>query len=90
MNGFMEGDDWTCLVEFHHDVAKQRLTRRIVSFRKVGDAYRRQEESHTQQLYPGPRIAKMLRQIGFRVTQVRSYGEYRLSPGVVGLVARKP
>jgi SAM-dependent methyltransferase len=87
---FTEGEDWTCLVEYHHDAAKQRLTRRIVSFRKVGDAYRRHEESHTQQLYPGTRIAEMLRDIGFRVRQVRCYGHYALAPGVVAFVARKP
>src|SRR5262245_46593229 len=63
---FMEGEDWTCLVEYRHAVARQQLIRRIVSFRKVGDAYRRQEETHTQQLYAGTRIAEMLRKIGFR------------------------
>jgi SAM-dependent methyltransferase len=87
---FTEGEDWTCLVECHHDVAKQRLTRRIVSFRKVGDAYCRHEESHTQQLYPGTRIAEMLRDIGFRVRPVRCYGQYALAPRVVAFVARKP
>jgi hypothetical protein len=87
---FMEGKDWTCLVQVHQDVVKQRLTRRIVSFRKVGDTYRRHEESHTQQLYPGAKIAEILRQIGFRVRQVRRYGEFPLAERVVGLVARKP
>lgn len=87
---FMEGEDWTCLVEFRQDIAKQQLTRRIVSFRKVGDTYRRHEEIHVQQLYPGTKIAAMLRSIGFRVRQVRNYGKYPLSPGVVALVARKP
>jgi SAM-dependent methyltransferase len=48
MQRFMEGEDWTCLVECHQDVANQQLTRRIVSFRKVGDTYRRHEETHTQ------------------------------------------
>jgi SAM-dependent methyltransferase len=87
---FVEGEDWTCLVEVRQDVARQQLTRRIVSFRKVGDTYRRHEETHTQQLYPGTRIAEMLRAIGFRVRQVRSYGKYPLRPAVVALVARKP
>jgi SAM-dependent methyltransferase len=87
---FFEGDDWTCLVEFHQDVARQRLTRRIVSFRRIGDIYRRHEETHTQQLYRGTAIAGMLRQIGFRVRLVRSYGEYPLAKRVVGIVARKP
>jgi SAM-dependent methyltransferase len=87
---FMEGDDWTCLVEIRQDVAKQRLTRRIVSFRKVGNTYRRHEETHTQQLYSGTRIAEMLRNIGFRVRLVRSYGDFPLAERVVGVVARKP
>jgi hypothetical protein len=71
-------------------VARQRLARRIVSFRKIGDAYRRREETHTQQLYPGTRIAEMLRKIGFRVRPVRSYGDFPLAERVVGIVARKP
>jgi SAM-dependent methyltransferase len=87
---FVEGEDWTCLVEYRHDVPMRRLTRRIVSFRKVGDAYRRHEETHTQQLYPGTKVAEMLRGIGFRVRQVRSYGKYPLAERVVGVVARKP
>jgi SAM-dependent methyltransferase len=87
---FTEGEDWTCLVEYRQDVARQQLTRRIVSFRKVGDSYRRHEETHTQQLYPGRSIADMLRKIGFRVRLVRSFGEFRLAERVVGIVARKP
>jgi hypothetical protein len=87
---FSEGEDWTCLVEFRQDFARQQLTRRIVTFRKVGDMYRRHEESHIQQLYPGKRIAEMLRDIGFRVRPMRSYGNYVLSPRVVAFVARKP
>jgi SAM-dependent methyltransferase len=88
--GFAEGEDWACLVEFRHDAARRRLTRRIVSFRKVGDAYRRHEESHTQQLYPGTGVAEMLRAIGFRVRRVRRYGKHSLPPGDVAFVARKP
>ncbi len=87
---FMEGEDWTCLVAYRQDVAKQQLIRRIISFRKVGDTYRRQEETHIQQLYSGAKIAEMLREIGFRVRRVRGYGNYRLSPGVAAFVARKP
>jgi SAM-dependent methyltransferase len=87
---FTEGEGWTCLVEYHPNVSKQQLTRHIVSFRKVGDAYRRHEETHTQQLYSGMKIAEMLRDIGFRVRLMRSYGDYPLPERVVGIVARKP
>jgi SAM-dependent methyltransferase len=88
--GFREGEDWTCLVEYHHDVSKQQLARRIVTFRQIGDVYRRQEETHRQQLYKGTSLALMLRTVGFRVRLMRSYGGYPLSKGVVAVVARKP
>lgn len=87
---FLEGEGWTCLVEYHQDFAKEQLTRRIVTFRKIGPTYRRHEESHTQQLYPGTRIAGMLRRIGFRVRLMRGYEEYALPERVVTVVARKP
>jgi SAM-dependent methyltransferase len=87
---FKEGEDWTCLVEYNHDASEQVLTRRIVTYRKVGDAYRRHEETHRQQLYTGTSMAQVLREIGFRVRLVRRYGEYALLEGVVGFIARKP
>ncbi len=88
--GFTEGEDWTCLVEYQHDEPKQQLTRRIVTFRKLGDVYRRHEETHRQQLFEERRVAHILESIGFQVRPVRSYGDYRLAEGVAGFVARKP
>jgi hypothetical protein len=87
---FAEGEDWACLVEYRHDPARRRLTRRIVAFRKLGDGYRRSEETHRQRLYEGPRLARLLRGIGFRVRLTRGYGAYRLPEAVVAVVARKP
>jgi SAM-dependent methyltransferase len=86
---FSVGVDWACLVEYEHDAPKKQLTRRIVTFRQVGDAFRRQEETHIQKLYRRSAITEMLRDIGFRVRTVRHYGDCRLSPEVVGFVARK-
>lgn len=88
--GFREGEGWTCLVYYEHNPDEQTLTRRIVTFRKNGNTYRRQEETHRQQLYRGTTLAGILRDIGFRVRLVRSYGAYRLSDHLVGVVARKP
>jgi SAM-dependent methyltransferase len=87
---FMEGDDWACLVEYRNDVARRQLTRRIVSFRKVGDNYRRREETHIQQLIPTRTLAEMLRAIGFRVRLLRRYGGSPLPKKSRGIVARKP
>lgn len=86
---FTEGDDWTCLVEYQHNEQNQQLTRRIVTFRKVGDAYRRQEEIHCQQLFEESAIREILESIGFEVQTVRGYGEYALGQGVIGFVGRK-
>ncbi|HWB13713.1 MAG TPA: class I SAM-dependent methyltransferase [Pirellulales bacterium] len=85
-----EGDDWACLVEYHHDEPNRQLTRRIVSFRKVGELYRRHEEIHRQQLLDETTVVQVLQQIGFRVRTVSSYGDYRFAEAVVGFVATKP
>ena len=85
-----EGPDWSCLVEYDHDDPRGRLTRRIVTYRKIGDTHRRHEEMHVLQLYQGSMLAQMLREIGFRVRLVRSYGKFCLPQKVVGVVARKP
>jgi len=87
---FTEGDDWACLVAYQHDAAQQQLTRRIVTFRQVGEQYRRQVEVHRQQLFEPDTVATLLERIGFRVEIVTSYGEYRLGEGVTGFIAQRP
>lgn len=88
---FTEGPDWTCLVEYRHDPQRMQLTRRIVTFRRVGqDCYRRREEVHRQQLFAESSVMQMLEDIGFEAEAVKSFGEYPLGQGVVGFVARKP
>jgi SAM-dependent methyltransferase len=87
---FAEGDNWAVLVRYEADRMKNRLTRHIVTFRRIGRTYRRSEETHVVQLYRGEEIAKLLRDVGFRIRPVRGYGTYRFRQGVVGLIARKP
>lgn len=88
---FGEGDDWTVLVELSEvDRYGARAERRIVSFRQVGDVWRRTEEVHPLQLYRGTELAGDLREIGFRARLLRSYGSQHFRPGHVGLIARKP
>ena len=86
---FAEGPDWTCLVKYRHDEAQGRLERRIVTFRKIGDLYRRSEELHRQQLFDAASIEHLLEQTGFRVQIVRSYGAFPLDESVAGFVAAK-
>ncbi len=85
-----EGDGWTVLVHAEEDQKRRILTRRITSFRKDGELYRRQEETHHLRLYPRSQIASDLRRVGFRVRVVRGYGSVRFRPAHVGFLARKP
>lgn len=87
---FRVGDDWACLVDFQYDEVQQQLTRQIVTFRQVGENYRRHAEVHRQQLYAEAAILPMLGEIGFTARPVRSYGEFPLPEKLVGFVARKP
>jgi SAM-dependent methyltransferase len=87
---FREGKDWAVLVEVEEDRAAARLTRRITSFRQVGELYRRDDEVHCQQLLRGSDLIRELRCLGFRVRRLRGYGELRFAGSHTGLLARKP
>jgi SAM-dependent methyltransferase len=84
-----QGTDWTVLVEVDEDTKTNRLTRRIATFRKVGELYRRDEEIHQLQLYKRSEVARELRGAGFRVRTIGAYGAQRMIEGCVGFVARK-
>jgi SAM-dependent methyltransferase len=85
-----EGEDWAVLVSAEEDRKRRLLTRQITSFRKVGEAYRRDHEVHRQRLYPPAEAAALLRGAGFRVHVLRGYGEFRFPRGVAGFLARRP
>ena len=87
--GFTEGKDWLVLVEKKEDLEKNILTRRIISFRKIGEYYRRDEEIHRQQLYRRKDIVNLLKQIGFKVEIMDSYGDYKLPIARVAFIGTK-
>lgn len=89
VKSFTEGEDWLVLVEKQEDPEHPILTRRIITFRQVGEYYRRDDEVHRQQLYRAAEIARMLQQVGFEVQVDRGYGEFLLPPAHAVLVARK-
>jgi SAM-dependent methyltransferase len=86
---FAEGDGWMTLVEKHEDRDRRTLTRRITTFRKDGDLYRRNDETHRVRLYDAASIAAELRRTGFRVRITRRYGSYALHKARVAFIARK-
>lgn len=86
---YRQGPDWAVLVEVDEDARTNRLTRRITTFRKTGEMYRRDEEIHQLQLYKRGEVAKELRSVGFRVRSIGAYGAQRMIEGCVGFIARK-
>lgn len=87
---FSEGEDWAVLIEKEEDRERSTLTRRIVTFREVGECYRRADEVPRQRLYKATDVAEKLRLVGFRVRTTRSYGRYDLPKAHAAFVARKP
>jgi SAM-dependent methyltransferase len=87
---YMEGNDWAVLVTNEEDRRHRLLTRRITSFRRVGELYRRDHEVHRQRLIARSEVVRHLRAIGFRVRTLKGYGSLHFGPGHGGLIARKP
>jgi len=87
--GFRVGEDWAVLSEREEDAQRGMLTRRITSFRKVGEHYRRDDEAHRVRLYGSSEIVRELRRVGFRVRTLRAYGRYPLPAAHAAFVARK-
>jgi len=88
--GFRVGEDWAVLSEREEDAEQGTLTRRIVSFRKVGEHYRRDDEVHRVRLYDPSELSAELRRVGFGVRTMSAYGRHPLSESHVAFVARKP
>ncbi len=65
MRGFRLGEDWAVLSEREEDAELRTLVRRIVSFRKVGEHYRRDDEVHRVRLYAPDELSAELREVGF-------------------------
>jgi SAM-dependent methyltransferase len=87
---FREGEGWAVLVTAEEDRRRGLLTRRITSFRKVGEVYRRDHEIHRLRLFRRSEVAGQLRRIGFRVRVLSGYGREPFPPGYAGFLARKP
>ncbi|HEY9879907.1 MAG TPA: class I SAM-dependent methyltransferase [Leptolyngbyaceae cyanobacterium] len=87
--GFTEDKDWYVLVE-KSETPEHILTRRIITFRQVGETYRRDDEVHQQRLYKAEELVGELNRIGFEVKIMDSYGSLRLPAGSIAIAASKP
>lgn len=86
---FTEGEDWVVLVEKEEDRDSEILKRRIITFRKVDEHYRRDEEVHRQQLYKAADVTAKLRQVGIEVETTLSYGQFHLPKAHTAFIAYK-
>jgi SAM-dependent methyltransferase len=87
---WVEGREWTILVEVESDGAHKTLDRRIVAFRKSGTAFRRSEETHVLNLYRAEDLVRDLARLGFRASKLRAYGKLKFPAGIAGILAVKP
>ncbi|MFB2895664.1 trans-aconitate 2-methyltransferase [Aerosakkonemataceae cyanobacterium BLCC-F50] len=90
IKSFTQGDDWIVLVEKQENSVQHILTRRIITFRQVGDYYRRDEEVHYLRLYSTEEITTILHQLGFQVEAGNCYGQFALPHAHVAFIAKKP
>ncbi|HRD67486.1 MAG TPA: class I SAM-dependent methyltransferase [Candidatus Competibacter sp.] len=87
---FTEGSDWAVLMEAESDCTYRLLTRRITTFLKLGELYRRDSERHQLQLVDPVDVVASLQRIGFCVQTLPCYGSLVLPQGLIGFLARKP
>ena len=74
------GDDWAVLVDTQEDQSSRVLKRRIETFRRIGDLYRRGAEVHRVRLFDTAELCAWLQAAGFIVTTAVAYGDFSLSP----------
>lgn len=86
--GWSAGEDWAVMSE--REEAAGTMERRIVSFRKVGELYRRDGEVHRVRLYGPEEIEDKLGRAGFEVTTMSAYGGYVLGENHAAFAARRP
>jgi SAM-dependent methyltransferase len=86
---FATGPDWAVLVETVVDRDAAILTREITTFRKTGELFRRDAETHRLTLLDPTQALRTLRAVGFEVQTMAAYGRLPLPHGLTAFLARK-
>jgi len=86
--GHVLGDGWAVLVDAREDRAAAALVREIVTFRRMGDAWRRSDEVHRLALLSPSGLAAHLRRRGLSARILRGYGAGELGLGWRVIAAR--
>jgi SAM-dependent methyltransferase len=81
--------NWAVHVVVTENARTRTLTRRITSFRRTGNAYRRTDEVHTQGRLDPDTVERYLRGAGFQVKRLAGYGREMFRKGQIGFLARR-
>ncbi len=87
---FRETPNWAVLVETEEDAARRLLTRRNTTFRRFGEWYRRDSETHHLRLAGRDEVLPLVESTGFRVQVLERYRDTEFPPGVLAYLATKP
>lgn len=87
--GYTATDDWVCCFTETEDVAQEILTRDIVSFRRAGKYYRREEERHVLRIVEPSEVTQQLRRAGFHVKRLETYAGLPRYDGLACFLATK-
>lgn len=87
---YVDHGDWVVYAHSIEDREQATLSRRITTFTRDGDAWRRTDEEHRQRLFAGADVEQQLRDAGFVVRRRRGYGALAFAAGTNVFVARKP
>jgi hypothetical protein len=87
---FATGSDWAVLAETDIEQTTGMLVRKIISFRRIGTLYRRDDEVHRLSLIDPVATLATLRAVGFEAEIIPMYGSVSLPLGVVVFLCRKP
>ena len=85
--GWRDGGDW--LVASEVAIRGDRLSRRIVTFVREGDAWRRSEETHRQRLLAPSEVDAALRSAGLAPRRLDAIGAAPLLPGRLAYAATR-
>ncbi|HSE41900.1 MAG TPA: class I SAM-dependent methyltransferase [Acidobacteriota bacterium] len=86
---YKEGKDWAILFAATCDRKQKILTRHMVTYRKIGNHYRRGEEVHRLRVLGRKIVRRELERAGFGVRYLQSYGKMRMMPGRLAFLAQK-
>jgi len=84
-----EGEDWAVLMTAEEDRTNKQMTRRITTFRKDWELYRRDQETHQLRLVTRSELIEQLGGLGYEVQILDSYGQLQFSPRHTGFLAHK-